>query len=266
MYAVTEFCRAGRVGRPGARQDGSRGDPRGISAHHHQPRRHARPAPDGGCDLRCRPEAALLQSGLPEALGARPGLPRKRARPDAAARPAAQRRQAGRTARMAALEGDDPCRLPRHRSAGACLASARRAHAARRRQSAAQGRRDLGIREPDRTAQSGKPLPFGGARAGRDARQSGRGRRGVRPGRQGAACQSRLLSSVEPCRRAREDRHPYRRDPRRLRGTRDRQPMGRTRLRRDRLRRGTPRPARTGRNARRRRCCAMPSSTCRTAR
>ena len=196
MFAVTDF--AGREGSAGIAADIS--DIEAIReehrAHDPQPCRHARPADHGGRDLRRRPEAALLQPGVPEALGPRPRLPRQRARQCAAARPAAQRRQDRRAAGMAALEGEPACRLPLRRSAGALVASARRPHHPRRRQPAAQGRRHLGVREPDREDRPRKPLPDGGARAGRDARQSGRRRRRVRAGRPRPPVQPGILHAV----------------------------------------------------------------------
>ncbi len=86
--------------------------------------------------------------------------------------------------------------LPLGRFAGALVAPARRPHHPRRRQPAAQGRRHLGVREPDREDGSRKPLQHGGARAGRDARQSGRRRRRVRPGRPHPPVQPGLRRAV----------------------------------------------------------------------
>ena len=121
-------------------------------------------------------------------MGSRQRLPAQRARQCLAARPAAQRRQDRRAAGMAALEGRPARRLSRGRIAGTLVASARRQDHPRGRQPAAQGRRDLGVREPDREDGPRKPLPDRGAGPGRDARQSGRRRGGVRPGRAGSAC------------------------------------------------------------------------------
>ena len=141
-------------------------------------------------------EAALLQPGVPETLGARPRLPRQRAGQCAADRQAAQRGQDRRAAGMAALEGEPALRLPLGRVAGALVAPAGRPHHPRRRQPAAQGRRHLGVREPDREDGSRKPLRHGGARAGRDARQSGRRRRRVRAGRPHPPVQPGLQHAV----------------------------------------------------------------------
>ena len=267
MFAVTDFAGAGRLGRHRRRRQRHRGHARGAAAHDPQPRRHARPADHGGGDLRCRPEAALLQPGVPETVGSRARLPRQRARQCAAARPAAQRGQDRRAAGMAALEGEPACRLSLGRPAGGLVAPARRPHHPRRRQSAAEWRRHLGVREPDREDRPGKPLPDRGARAGRDARQSGRGRRGVRSGRPRSPVEPGLLHAVGP--RPADSPSPariFRRSGPPAKTSWPRQSLGGFRRRRHRLRRRTAQSPRPGRAEDRAPCCATPSSICPTGR
>ena len=106
VFAVTDF--AGPEGSAGIAVDKSEID--AVRAEYErtvqEPRRYARPAYHRGRDLRRAREAALLQPGFPETLGARPWLPCQRAGQCAADRQAAQRRQDRRAAGMAALEGD----------------------------------------------------------------------------------------------------------------------------------------------------------------
>ena len=122
------FRRRRGLGGHRGRQERDRSHPRRIRAHGAEPRRYARPADHRGRDLRRAREAALLQPGFPEALGARPRLPRQRAGQCASDRQAAQRGQDRRAAGMAALEGEPALGLPlgrvRRSTGGICPTAA----------------------------------------------------------------------------------------------------------------------------------------------
>ena len=94
---------------------------------------HARPDRDRRRHLRGRPEARVPQRRLPHPVGSRRHLPRPAADRLRGARPPARRPQAPRPARFPPVEGAAARGLRRERGAGACVASARRPHAAGRR-------------------------------------------------------------------------------------------------------------------------------------
>ncbi len=210
LLAVTEF--AGAAGSAGIAADRSEIETvaRGIRAHAAQPCRYARPADDRRRDLRRGREAALLQPGLPEALGTGRRFPQQRAGQHALFLDRlAHEGKTCRAARMAPLEGSRARRLP----LGGVAAS-------------------IWWHLPDgRTLRVvANPHPKGGVTwvfenltekidlesryntrdpgTGRDARQSGRGRRRVRAGRQGPAVQSGLLALWGLPERASSPRRP----------------------------------------------------------
>ena len=149
-FAVTDFRR--RTARPASPSTSATSRPSASEheAHDPQPCRHARPADHRRGDLRRDREAALLQPGFQKLwdldhgfLASAPDnallLDRLRSEGKIAEQPEWRRWKENLLSR-----------LPRRRSAGALVAPARRPHDPRRRQSAAQGRRHLGVREPDR--------------------------------------------------------------------------------------------------------------------
>ena len=176
-------------------------------AHGPQPCRHARPADHGRRDLRQPTKSCASSTRRSRSCGTSTHgflasapdnallLDRLRSEGKIAEQPEWRRWKENLLAR-----------LPRRRVAGALVASAGRPHHPRRRQPAAEGRRHLGVREPDREDGPRKPLQHGGARAGRDARQSGRRRRRVRPRRPHPAVQPGLHRAVGTCRRTSSSR------------------------------------------------------------
>ena len=190
-----QFRRARRADAQGQRRhrhrrDRSRGDAGRTHAPDRRPSPHARPARDRRRDLRRRPAADVLQRRLSRAVGPRRRLPRPEPDRFRRARPAARGAQAARAAGLPRLEGRPARSLSRPRGARACLAPARRPHAARRHHAQPAGRRDLSVRRRHRAARPGAPLRCADPRAGRDARQPRRGGRGVRQRRPPAAAQS----------------------------------------------------------------------------
>ena len=146
-------------------------------------------------------QADLLQCRLSRAVGprcrlSRPGPDRLRG-----ARAAARGAQAAGGAGLPAMEGAASRRLSRRRGEGTYLASARRAHVARRHHAQSGRRRHLSVRRRDRAARSRAALRGADPRPGRNARQSGRRRRRVRQRRPPAAVQSGLRPDVAACRR-----------------------------------------------------------------
>ena len=147
---------------------------------------------------------AFYNAAYRVALGSRCRLPGSGAERPRGARPAARRPQASRGAGLPAMEGGAARRLSRDRGARAHVAPAGRAHAARGHHPQCRRRRDLSVRRRHRAARSGAALRCPDPGAGRDARQSGRGGRGVRQRRPPAAVQSGVRAAVEA--RARDAR------------------------------------------------------------
>ena len=109
-----------------------------LRAHAAQPCRHARPADHRRRDLRRRPQAAILQPGLPEAVGPRRAAS-STAQPDNALL-LDRLRSDGKLAEQPEWrrwKENAARRLPRRRSAGALVAPARRPDPPRHRQPAA---------------------------------------------------------------------------------------------------------------------------------
>ena len=138
----------------------------------------------------------LLQRRLSLALGPRCRLPRPGADELGRARRAARRPQAPGRAGFPPVEGGAARGLSGGRGQGAHVAPAGRPHAARGHHAQSRRRRDLSVRRRHRAARSRAPLRRADPRAGRDARQSDRGGRGVRQRRAAAPVQSGLCADV----------------------------------------------------------------------
>ena len=95
------------------------------------------------------------------------------------------------------MEGRAARGVSGHRSRSARMAPARRPRAARRHHAQSGRRRDLSLRRHHRAARSPAPLRGADPRAGRDPRQPGRRRRGVRERWPAAAVQSGVRADVE---------------------------------------------------------------------
>ncbi len=160
VFTVTDYAGQEESARHRLRQERGRRPCARHPAHGAQPCRHARPADHGGGHLRPRRPAALLQPGFPETLGTRP-------RTSSTARPTMRMllnrlRSEGKLA-----EQPEWRRWKENLFSAPTARSIRRStwwhlpdgtHHPRRRQPAAEGRRDLDLREPDREDRPRKPL------------------------------------------------------------------------------------------------------------
>ena len=143
---------------------------------------------------------AFYNAGLPRAVRARPGVPRFRALRHRGAGPPARGAQDSRAGELPRLEKRAARSLSRARAAFARMASARRAHPARRHHAEPGRRRHLSVRRRDRAAEARAPLRGADRRAGRNARSARRGRRGVRQRRAARPAQSGLRAAMAPVR------------------------------------------------------------------
>ena len=186
------------------------------AAHGPEPRRHARPADHRGRDLRRRREAALLQPGVPEAVGPRHGfldsapdnallLDRLRSDGKIAEQPEWRRWKENLLAAYRAVESQEHWwHLPDGRTIRVVANPQPKGGVTWVFENLTE-KIDLESRYND-----------GGARPGRDARQSCRRRRGVRPRRPHPPVQpglhravgSRRRSSPSPARTSRRSARP----------------------------------------------------------
>ena len=174
------FPHRDRQRRHRARRHRSGNHARCARPHGRCPSPHARSAVHRRRHVRCRSPADVLQRRLSRAVGSRPRLSRPGADRLGGHRSAAQRREAAGGAGFPAMEGPAVRSLPRGRGQGIYVAPSRRPHRARRHHAQSGRRRHLSVPRRHRAARPRPALRGNDPRAGRDPRQSGRGRCRVR--------------------------------------------------------------------------------------